>query len=259
MQNEFLQIMDLHVLRKAATNIGERKFIIMVDETTDASCTEHCVIVIRWVDSQLEFHEEFIGFYAIATANADTIVTIIKEALLRMHLTLQACRGECYDGAATMKGDRNGVAAQILPEEPRALYIHCYGHALNLACQDMAWEIKQVRDALDVVFKLSKLLKYSAKRTAEYQRLKQDIAPEQPGFCTLCPTRWTVRASSLTSVLRNYHVLQECLESFTNFAKSDLKMSAQCIGVKAQLTTLIFCSVLLLARLERLAFGRQPE
>ena len=78
-QNEMLQVMALCILRTVAENIEERKFAIMFDETTDSSCTEQCVIVIRWVDSELCVHEEFLGFYAISTANVDTIVIIIKD------------------------------------------------------------------------------------------------------------------------------------------------------------------------------------
>ena len=42
------------------------------------------------------------------------------------------CRGQCYDGASNMHGARKGVAAIITQEESRALYTHCYDHALNL-------------------------------------------------------------------------------------------------------------------------------
>ena len=129
-----------------------------------------------------------------------------------------------------MMGRRKGVAKQILMEEPRALHTHCYGYALNLSCQDMICDVKHVKDALDVTFQLSKLLKYSAKRTAEYQCLKQELAPEQPRFRTLCPTRWIVTAASLTSILTNYQVLQECLESFIELAKMDREMSVKCNG-----------------------------
>ena len=52
-------------------------------------------------------------------------------------MSLAQCRGQCYDGAAVMQGCRNGVAVQILQVEPRALYTHCYGRSLNLACQDV--------------------------------------------------------------------------------------------------------------------------
>ena len=55
------------------------------------------------------------------------------DVLERMHLSLSSCRGQCYDGASNMSGIRRGTAAQFLLKEPRALYNHCYGHALNLA------------------------------------------------------------------------------------------------------------------------------
>ena len=233
-QNEILQTMALRILRQTASKIRGRMFSIMVDETTDCSTVEQCVIVIRWVDDKLETHEDFIGFYALPVANSDTIVEVIKDALVRLGLNLSDCRGQCYDGAAVMKGVRNGVATQILADQPKALLTHCYGHSLNLACQDMVRSVKPVKDALDTTFELSKLLKFSAKRAAEFQRLKKEIAPEEPGFRTLCPTRWTVRASSLASVLTNYEVLQASLEKFTDMAKYDHEMSAKCNGVRTR-------------------------
>ena len=36
-------------------------------------------------------------------------------------------------GASTMAGARNGVAAKIQQLEPKAVFTHCYGHALNLS------------------------------------------------------------------------------------------------------------------------------
>ena len=41
-----------------------------------------------------------------------------------------------------MAGIRSGLAAKIFNLESRALYTHCYGHALNLAVQDMLKSIK---------------------------------------------------------------------------------------------------------------------
>ena len=212
----------------------------MVDETTDCSTVEQCVIVIRWVDKHLKPHEDFIGFYAIPVANSDTLVEVIRDTLVRMNLSLANRRGQCYDGAAVMKGVRNGVSTQILSEQPKALYTHCCGHSLNLACQDMVREVKCVKEALDTTFELSKLLKYSVKHVAEYKRLKQEIAPEEPGFRTLCPTRWTVRTASLQSILSNYAVLQDSLANFADMAKYDHEMSAKCMGIGAQFSSFNF-------------------
>ena len=47
-----------------------------------------------------------------------------------------------------MSGSQLGVAIQ-LQKEPRAVYTHCYGHALNLACSDAVKNCKIMRDALN--------------------------------------------------------------------------------------------------------------
>ena len=104
----------------------------------------------------------------------------------------------------------------------------------------MIRDVKHVRDAMGITFELSKLLKYSAKHTAEYKRLKTELAPEEPRFRTWCPTRWTVRAASLKSIQTNYSVLQQSLESYTELAKNDKEMSAKCNGVRIQLVNFNF-------------------
>ena len=81
----------------------------MVDETTDAGTEGQCVVGTRWVDNGLQAHEDFIGMYVTASTDANSIVAIIKDALMRMNLSLAQCHGQYYDGAAVMQGCRNGV------------------------------------------------------------------------------------------------------------------------------------------------------
>ena len=90
------------------------------------------------------------------------------------------------------------------------MHNHCYGHTLNLAIGDTIKQVKLLRDTLDTCFEISKLLKYSPKRDAAFEALKSQVAPGNSGlFRTLCPTRWTVRATSLNSIYQNYNVLKE--------------------------------------------------
>lgn len=51
----------------------------MSDECTDVSNREQLVICIRWVDLNLEAHEEFIGLYKVDNIKADTIVGGIRD------------------------------------------------------------------------------------------------------------------------------------------------------------------------------------
>ena len=51
--------MALSLLRKIAANLPDaRCFCIMCDECTDAANREQLVVCIRWVDCDLEVHEE---------------------------------------------------------------------------------------------------------------------------------------------------------------------------------------------------------
>ena len=169
--------------------------------------------------------------YQTESISANSLVAVIKDVLLRLNLKLENCRGQCYDGASNMKGHISGVSTQLLQDEPRAIYTHCYGHSLNLACQDTIRSVRVVKDALDTTFELSKLLKYSSKRNAAFKKLKEQLAPSDPGFHTLCPTRWTVRADSLASVVSNYSVLQSSLDTFSDMAARDMEMSARVNGI----------------------------
>ena len=240
-QNELLKVMALAVLRDIFHSIHESTFYsIMCDECTDASNKEQLVICIRWIrNSDLEVHEDVIGLYAVTDIYAATIVKVIRDALVRMNLGLSKCRGQCYDGASNMSGPRSGVAKQLRDDEPRALYLQCHGHALNIAVGDAIKRCKHTKDALDVAFEVSKLVKVSPKRTAQLEKLKEELSLDSPGFRVLCPTRWTVRAASLKSLLSNYIALQHLWETAKD-STADPTIKGRIIGVQSQFKTFSF-------------------
>ena len=93
-------------------------------------------------------HEEFIGMYSTSSTTAETLVSIIKDTLLRTNVMLEHCRGQCCDGASAMSGLKNGVAKIICDAEPRAIYTHCCGHTLNLGVCDCIKQSKVMTSAL---------------------------------------------------------------------------------------------------------------
>ena len=84
----------------------------------------------------MEAHDEFIGLKNMPNTDADSIVRELEDVLLRMHLKLNKCRGQCYDGYSIMSGSKSRIAVEIRSKEERALYTHCYGHSINLAVGD---------------------------------------------------------------------------------------------------------------------------
>ena len=61
-------------------------FTIMAEETADVANIEQFVISIRWVNEQLNAHEEFIGLHPIPDTTANTIVSVLKVSIKVLRL-----------------------------------------------------------------------------------------------------------------------------------------------------------------------------
>ena len=138
-----------------------------------------------------------------------------------------------------MRGIRNGVAKLIQDEEPRSTFTHCYGHSLNLAAKDTIQNCKILKSALDTTFEITKLVKYSPRRENLFNDIKEEIEPGSVGIRSLCPTRWTVCADAMQSIIKNYKVLQELWEQAADVAR-DTKTIARIQGVASQMKTFEF-------------------
>ena len=157
------------VLRNISETIQKAcYFSIMADEVTDLSNKEQVVMCFRRTDEQFGAHEDFVGLYQVDLIVSSNIVKVLKDTFVRLNLSMSKCQGQCYDGLAKMAGIQNGEAVQMCAEEPRALYSHCHGHARNLATGDTIKKNKNLCDVLDTVYEITKLLKFSPKREAQF-------------------------------------------------------------------------------------------
>ena len=186
------------------------------------------------MSEKFEVHEEFLGLYQVESIEAEKLYSAISDVLLRLNLAVSKVRGQCYDGASAMSGAKSGVAARMQAVESRAVFTHCYGHALNLACAHTIRQSKLMRDALDTTHEITKLIKKSPRRDAIFKRLKEEMESDTPGIRVLCPTRWTVKAESLNSILENFTVLLGLWDESVEVVQ-DTEMKARIQGVSAQM------------------------
>ena len=75
-----------YVIRDLVSETRGGFFSIICDEYTDTSNKEQLIICIRWIDKELETHEDFLGFYNVPDIAAETIVSAIKDELLKLRL-----------------------------------------------------------------------------------------------------------------------------------------------------------------------------
>lgn len=244
-QNEMVKVMATHILRKIACNLWSSLFYtIMLDEMADVVNVEQVVVCLRWVSTKFKAHEEFIGLYQVESIEAESLHRVISDVFLRLNLAVSKVRGQCYDGASAMSGAKSGVAVRVQAEEPGAVFTHCYGHSLNLVCVDTIRQSnltvgKLMQDALDTTHEITKLIKKSPHRNAVFKRLKEELAP---GICVLCPTRWTVKAEALKSILDNFNVMLELWDESLEVVW-DTDMKARIHGVAAQMKKFDFFGV----------------
>ena len=229
-QNEMLELMAHGVLRKILKDINESPFLaVMVDETTDKSNKEQLTFVIRWVNNDFTVAEDFLGLYSLSAIDAHSIMQAMKDVFLRFQIPFAKLRGQCYDGCNTMAGKK-----EVQEIEPRAVFTHCYGHALNLGVSDAIKKSPAMKDCLDTCIELVKLIKFSPKREALLHKLKEEADNNAINVRTLCPTRWTVRAESLGSILANYDSIQELWETALH-ETSDTETKARIRGIQSHM------------------------
>lgn len=123
-QNETFALVANEIIRDLLNQIGENYKSLICDEHTDIANKEQVTLCFRWMDSELVAHEDFVSFYEIPNIAADTIVSVIKDALIRLNLPLDKCRGQSYDGASNMMGKKSGMATKIRKLQPKAYITH---------------------------------------------------------------------------------------------------------------------------------------
>ena len=155
-QNKIIRCSGEVIRDQLINEIKESKFYsVIADEAKDSSHKEQMSLVLRFVDTNHNIREEFIAFMNCKWGlSGAQLAKLLLETLNDLTLSLEDCRGQGYDGAGAVAGHINGLSAQILNLNKKALYSHCYSHRLNLAVCDSI-SIPEVTKMLKLVKELS--------------------------------------------------------------------------------------------------------
>ena len=114
------------ILNNLSQEIRNSKyFSFMSDDAADISNKENPSVVIRFLDSTKTVREEFVGFYFCEDVTTGAAIKdLIIGAVVELGLSMDDCRGQCYDGAGNMSGRLNGVSSLLRAEHNMAIYVH---------------------------------------------------------------------------------------------------------------------------------------
>lgn len=121
--------------------------------------------------------------------------------------------GQGYDVASNMSGKYNGVQTIIRQKYPKALYVHCAAHSLNLAVSTSS-NIKSIRNCLGLVEKLYVFFNIPKRQnvlTSEIEKSETEFRVKT--LKRLCVTRWVQKYDSLNDFYELFPVVVKALDT----------------------------------------------
>uniref|UniRef100_A0A3Q1FCV8 TTF-type domain-containing protein n=1 Tax=Acanthochromis polyacanthus TaxID=80966 RepID=A0A3Q1FCV8_9TELE len=193
-QNELISCLSDKIMNTIVAEIKSSKYYALIlDCTPDLSHTEQMSIVVRIVTTAVkpEIKEHFLGFVIAPDSMGQCLSKLILDRLQELNLSFQDCRGQSYDNGANMRGKNKGVQARLLAKNPRALYVPCGAHTLNLMIADAA---KASKDAAYFFANVEKVYKLFSGSHQRWSILKENVSVT---LKTWSETRWESRIKSI--------------------------------------------------------------
>ena len=107
-------------------------YVVIADEVTDVSNKEQLSLTLRYISNGV-VRESFLDFIDVERITGRALGQAILYWLESNGLLAVDVQGQCFDGASNMSGARSGCQAVIQQQAPKAVYVHCSSHRLNLA------------------------------------------------------------------------------------------------------------------------------
>lgn len=101
-------------------------------------------------DNKPFLREDFCTFIKILDSSAAGVTNTILTTCNELGLDLNKMVGQGYDGCSTFSGHISGVYKRIQQLYPRALYVHCTAHRLNLVLSE-SLNVTYIRKCLGTV------------------------------------------------------------------------------------------------------------
>ncbi|XP_065677353.1 uncharacterized protein LOC136092744 [Hydra vulgaris] len=86
----------------------------------------------------INISENFFGYLTVNDTTGKGLFDAFLNQAKKWDLNILDCRGQSYDNGANMKGKLKGVQARLLEMNPKAIYVLCANHSLNLVNVDGA-------------------------------------------------------------------------------------------------------------------------
>lgn len=114
-----------------------KSFSLLTIETTDVPHSEQVSFCISYV-YDFTVKERFVQVGDVQSTTGEDLETLVLALLEKNWLNIEDVRGQGFDGAANMSELYEGLQSRLQKWNPKALYVHCHAHCLNLILVESA-------------------------------------------------------------------------------------------------------------------------
>ena len=174
-------------------------------------------LVLRFVDKDGKIREEILGvLHCELGLTGKALAETILNEFGNLILDINNCHGQGYDGTASVSGHINGLSADILRVNEKAVYTHYHSHRLNLVMA-ASCSIQYAKNVLDQIKELSFFFNFPEPRQKMLYLSIENHAADclKRKLKNICRTRWVEQITALDDIEDLYVLIVFCLETMS--------------------------------------------
>ncbi|XP_057530181.1 uncharacterized protein LOC130808727 [Amaranthus tricolor] len=244
-QKDIITCCAKETTKRIIEEVGDGYFSILADESSDVSQKEQLALVLRFVNRENgSVVERFLGILHVGDTTALSLKNAIMSLLMEHSLSPSMIRGQGYEGASNMRGEINGLKTLIMNDTPRAYYIHCFAHQLQLTLVAVAKKNVNCTWLFDVLANLLNVVGASCKRRDLIRKNQAQVVAQalevgeiesgsglnqERGLSRPGDTRWGSHYKCLISIINLFPSIVKVLEEIGENGSPDDKLKAQVV------------------------------
>ena len=173
------------------------KMTLLADGCRNKANVENISVVCRCVKDGVP-HESLFKMPSSDALDTKSLKSVLLDTIEEYKLTERVV-AQCYDGATSMSGSKDGVPRLIQNELGRVIpYAHCFNHRYHLVIVALIGRITFLRSFFDQIGLLYEFFK----------KFKVDRMCEGTSFKRVFDTRWSAHYDSTCAIIGNYkHII----------------------------------------------------